>query len=227
MGSARAAPWARSAVVIWIVDLQVSRVPSPKGNRRASSLGLLPSPVRAGSGSAGLWPCHTLSASALPGGDVQLAGWYRRPRQPSTGARILLTRSRIQPMMSLTTIAPSARCGPRGGAPGRRAGSRPGMPSNTALLAVGTSRSSAPWTTSVWIDSRLMAAETRACSPNAAWAKRTVRLVLVERVGDVRSPDLRVARQDVGVERVREHQPGRDAPEPADREPRPGAAGPP
>src|SRR6185312_7525778 len=57
------------------------------GERRKSSLGLLPSPVRAGSGSAGLWSCHTLSASALPGGGLQLptmvAQASGRPRNPA------------------------------------------------------------------------------------------------------------------------------------------------
>ena len=38
----------------------------------SESMGLLPSLVRARSGSAGLWSGHTLSASALPGGDLQL-----------------------------------------------------------------------------------------------------------------------------------------------------------
>ena len=40
--------------------------------RRRVEVGLLPSLVRARSGSAGLWPSHTLSASALPGGVVRL-----------------------------------------------------------------------------------------------------------------------------------------------------------
>ena len=69
-------------------------------------MGLLPSPVRAGSGSAGLWLGHTLSAAALPGGDLQLSaailhrgrGCPPAPRAPPTGSSA--SRASIQAMTS-------------------------------------------------------------------------------------------------------------------------------
>ena len=92
------------------------------------------------------------------------------------GVWIRLTRSRIQSSSSSTTCGPRPRCGARAGGPGRPARHAGVGPRAPRWRRSGRVASSAPWTTSVGIDRRSSAAATRRCSPNAAWANRTVDL---------------------------------------------------
>ena len=135
-----------------------------RGRRQIESCGLLPSPVRAGSGSAGLWPVATLSAhAALPGGDIRLG-------------RRLVARSRSQ------AITSSMICGPFGLVVELVAETRVGPPldvraaaARTSEAGAGTRPSSRPCRTSVGIaDPAALAHGPAACSASASAPNRAV-----------------------------------------------------
>ena len=158
---------------------------SPIGRTAASSVGLLPSPVRAGSGSGGsvVGPHSQRVGAPRRRCSVAAGRWYRGRRRSDAGRGIRLTRSRIQSSSSATT------CGPGDLVVELVAEARVDLPRHAGLALEGLargrwarSRRRPPWTTSVGMDRRSsdrrdppLLAERRMGEPNG-------RLVLVERI---------------------------------------------
>ena len=156
--------------------------------------GLLPSPVRAGSGSAGLWPSpHSQRSRRSPEAVFGCAGSLARWREPRRRRR-------------RGSRAPPARCGARGAGPGRSAARRRGRPRTPRTRAGGTRPSSSPWRTSVGPPIRRAPARTRACSRERLRREPGGAGRAVERVRRQPPPDLRIARQRLRRDAVRHRQ---------------------